>query len=960
MSRADVREVRDASPIVPVAKPVDSYVRPETPARSNLHQLADGLAAFDRGLSSYLGKKRGKQNDADRIRGEAAFNRNNQVAWGQAVEQGLVPPHSSPIFMEAYKTAQGNLMGIQLSDKFRDTYATWDRRNEADDDEFQTFYSDFIGSNVGTDDPHILAGLNPYISTLTHDAYKVRSNEQAAAAYNGALETTAAIQGEVIDYSSAEGLVSGNGTDYDKLWTNLTDLRTHDLTSGIKASDYDTFFVDTIIAKALDEEDPELLNLLDRTLPGAEHALSFLPTFRDAKARALDVLDGKIRRRVVEEGAAQQAIDKKAKLEITTKVSRFISDNPTASIPEELLQQWERYDGMARSKAATIQKNLSDATALEDPQTVIQLYADVREGATEEDLNYWVASGMVSNPSTYKALLASVEKRRVSGAEGSGLLTSQTAKRYHKLFLGQLGDSPDGDYNPFGGKELSPEYIQAITDFETMLMDWEVANPDGTLQDREGAINAIGKIISERIDLDRRLYEEPQSTSQPDEAVQEQGVVEPTSTAPEVPTVEPEDNAVDMTDGYMEAFKEFQGNPLNLVPNSQGEALDPYAEGPPLQYLPDDVQDFVRNEAKRLGVSPQDYNKTVWKHLKNLFEKQPEGGEVTPSSFDEDAAAEALNDAIDDAPATNSTVDLVAMRTSHKKLDHVEDEVVTKLASLEQSLGFELGINSGYRDPAKNKKVGGAKKSMHIHKKAIDTDVSMHSTAKRIEIIKRASAAGFTGIGVYNNAIHLDTGDLRSWGATYKRESVPKWAEAVIRGHLAGKYSNATKAHKHSSEPFLNFIGVAEGSGNTSQAYNTTFGEGRYTGGAVVLTGKTLNEVDTLQTQMLRHPGNKHNSSALGKYQITRTTMRRLRKQLKLKGGEKYTPELQDQMALELLKLRGLAKWQAGKITDKAFLNRLAKEWASLPTSSGVGYYRGQKARVHKDDVLAALKTLKT
>jgi len=122
-----------------------------------------------------------------------------------------------------------------------------------------------------------------------------------------------------------------------------------------------------------------------------------------------------------------------------------------------------------------------------------------------------------------------------------------------------------------------------------------------------------------------------------------------------------------------------------------------------------------------------------------------------------------------------------------ERLKGVRPELQEKLGSLQQSFGKELPINSGHRDPKHNAKVGGAKKSQHMHGNAVDLDVKHLSKEERVELIRQASAQGFTGIGVYNNAIHLDMGNRRSWGPTHSASSVPGWAKGVIGEHLSGK-----------------------------------------------------------------------------------------------------------------------------------------------------------------------------
>lgn len=117
-------------------------------------------------------------------------------------------------------------------------------------------------------------------------------------------------------------------------------------------------------------------------------------------------------------------------------------------------------------------------------------------------------------------------------------------------------------------------------------------------------------------------------------------------------------------------------------------------------------------------------------------------------------------------------------------VDGLKPEMKTGLTKLSQVWGEELTLNSAKRDAKTNKKVGGAKNSQHKHGNAVDISVVGWSIEKRKKFIQTASANGFTGIGVYNNAIHIDMGSRRSWGPSYKIGSVPKWARGVIASHL--------------------------------------------------------------------------------------------------------------------------------------------------------------------------------
>lgn len=154
--------------------------------------------------------------------------------------------------------------------------------------------------------------------------------------------------------------------------------------------------------------------------------------------------------------------------------------------------------------------------------------------------------------------------------------------------------------------------------------------------------------------------------------------------------------------------------------------------------------------------------------------------------------------------------------------------------------------------------------------------------------------------------------------------------------------------------PMLDLLGVSEGT-DKGRGYNETLGYGAYTGGDVNLVGMTLDQIDKLQTKMLQHPKNKLRSSALGRYQIIRTTLRATREQLSLTGKELYDAEMQDRLGCYLLGLRGIDKYLAGRLSEDTLLANLAHEWASLPLPSGKGAYGGQRAAVTPAQVRAVL-----
>ncbi len=97
-----------------------------------------------------------------------------------------------------------------------------------------------------------------------------------------------------------------------------------------------------------------------------------------------------------------------------------------------------------------------------------------------------------------------------------------------------------------------------------------------------------------------------------------------------------------------------------------------------------------------------------------------------------------------------------------------------------------LGIVSGFRDPAHNRRVGGASGSQHQHGNAYDVNTTGWDNARKLALIQKAWDAGFRGIGVYNNNLHFDVASPRFWGPSYRNASTPAWARPLLERLIAG------------------------------------------------------------------------------------------------------------------------------------------------------------------------------
>lgn len=124
--------------------------------------------------------------------------------------------------------------------------------------------------------------------------------------------------------------------------------------------------------------------------------------------------------------------------------------------------------------------------------------------------------------------------------------------------------------------------------------------------------------------------------------------------------------------------------------------------------------------------------------------------------------------------------------------------------------------------------------------------------------------------------------------------------------------------------------------------YDITLDHGKYMPKGMEraeISKMTLGEVQQLQKAMLAHPENKWNSSAVGAGQFVSQTLfgktlkdgtvvPGLVQEMGLSPDTVFSPELQDQMMIRLLKRRGLDQFQAGALDLDAFRTNLGNEWS--------------------------------
>jgi hypothetical protein len=116
-----------------------------------------------------------------------------------------------------------------------------------------------------------------------------------------------------------------------------------------------------------------------------------------------------------------------------------------------------------------------------------------------------------------------------------------------------------------------------------------------------------------------------------------------------------------------------------------------------------------------------------------------------------------------------------------------------------------------------------------------------------------------------------------------------------------------------------------------SSAYDTPYGYGQFGKPPKPLTQMTLGEIKAFQRQTVNNQqGRSLRSSAMGRYQFMPKTLPDIQKSTGLTDADVFGPAVQEQMALDRLKKRGLDKYLAGHLRPEDFQDNLASEWASI------------------------------
>jgi len=778
-----------------VAAPVDAYVRPAEPARSNLWQVAEALSGLDRNLGQFVAERKAQADETDRIRGEAAFYQKNEAGFAEGVREGSIPTFAAPAFMNGYKNAQGAVTGMKLAQEFQIAYMNWPGKNGTDPAAYDTFLQGFIAEKTkGVTDPQVLKGMLPHIRSLSQGMQGVFMRDLDRNIYDGTLKTNAAGVSQIIQQADTDGRGRPTGTDYEGVWGSILKTRSAALASGLRTEDYDDILVKTIVGEALENRDPGLLKLLDKTLPGTTYKISDTPAGREAKERGMHQLEVLGRQALADDDRETIRRDKAAKAEAERSAIDVILANPNGAIPEAILKAGARYDPDFKVKVMGWQKTIRENTVVEDPEALATLHADIFAGGGMDAIKKALTNGTLRTAESIRTATGYAKSLEEGGAKGP--LKGPT-------FLGVMAAirdrTRDGKLvNPLDPNSgLSDAGLEGQVTYQRLLMEWRAKNPDASELDILKAQQDIGKSVLDNISgggIDQpKVFREPGS-AQPAPAPATQPAAPQKSQA--APQASPD-----------------WASTIKALPGEDTAAAA--GRGRWLKTLPPDSLKKIEDAAARLGITPAEQSRNVWQKLRDK-RAAVEGGDQSSAYA---AAAQGISDVIGSfiQPAEAAVTPTPDQRSLGAYRERAKGEVVSNGADLKnispkarsmldgilKDNPGPLRVSSGFRDAGRNAKAGGARHSQHIGGHAIDIDISGLSDEQKRRVLASAIKNGAKGIGIYpsGDSLHVDVRSTPAfWGpnprGAYRGApiaSAPSWARGELSTLFGGSGKVATR-----------------------------------------------------------------------------------------------------------------------------------------------------------------------
>lgn len=195
----------------------------------------------------------------------------------------------------------------------------------------------------------------------------------------------------------------------------------------------------------------------------------------------------------------------------------------------------------------------------------------------------------------------------------------------------------------------------------------------------------------------------------------------------------------------------------------------------------------------------------------------------------------------------------------------------------------------------------------------------------RAEMNERTKGRAFYGAGASRGL----EGVINEFESGFQREGAEQFRkneeeDLKRRAGAAVKYPKAGAAAGENGA-ILDFIAERAESGGNYNAYYRNANNS-----TIRFTDMTVGQVLEWQRREIAAG----RETPVGRYQIIHDTLRGLVKNLRIDPNQRFDPELQDKLGVQLMKEAGLDAYRQGG-SKEVFANNLAKVWAGLPVVSG-------------------------
>ncbi|MFT3671296.1 M15 family metallopeptidase [Aestuariivirga sp.] len=495
----------------PQSSPVDTFVRVGEPPKNPLFALADALGGLSGVLDGFHEKNKAKTEAVDKAKATKAFYNNNRMGYNEAVKRGVIPPHQSPAFTEAWKNAEGDHLGQQLSNDATIAYEMWAGKDSTDPQVFDLWVNDTMGklSSSLSDDPEVVKGLVPYLAKVTEELHQTHEANMAKNVYNKSLNANVAAATEGLNTWAVGGVRDEKDTTTDPkvLWNKMLERRAAAIETGIKADDFDKQVVDMIVNKAVELDEPSMYSLFENKLPGTDYAMKDDPRFRDSIVASKAKLEELSVARSREERLAREAADKARLAELKSGAIESMVKDPMALLPDELLKEGAKLDPQFRLDMIDAQKKLIDNRGgYEDPTGMAQLYKDVSQGGGTKAVMDAIKWGVLKNPeSITKAMGYAKSLEDKSDHPVKQLQDSQVYKRVQRFIKDKTMPTDwDKDFAPEGMTEEGLQAERYLNEQVFALAQRGVDLKDPVAVDRE--MTRIEDSIIKNLDMENRTF----------------------------------------------------------------------------------------------------------------------------------------------------------------------------------------------------------------------------------------------------------------------------------------------------------------------------------------------------------------------------------------------------------------------------------------------------------------------